>query len=124
MPPLGRRRGRGRPRHGRDIAARLRRVTQAGLHPTGVETPGQTLQATDLGLGRRDWADLPLAPAAGGRLVSVTFHFAEAPMFFRLGIRTVLVVAIGWAWFAPPAVADNYPRQPGVDAIHYVFRLT
>ncbi len=25
---------------------------------------------------------------------------------------------------AAPAAADTYPRQPGVDALHYVFRLT
>jgi aminopeptidase N len=30
------------------------------------------------------------------------------------------LVALG----APALVADTYPRQPGVDAVHYVFRLT
>ena len=25
---------------------------------------------------------------------------------------------------APPAVADNYPRQPSIDIQHYVFRVT
>jgi aminopeptidase N len=27
-------------------------------------------------------------------------------------------------WLTPPAAADTYPRQPGIDAVHYVFRLT
>jgi hypothetical protein len=28
-------------------------------------------------------------------------------------------------WFlAPPCPADTYPRQPGIDVLHYTFRLT
>lgn len=34
------------------------------------------------------------------------------------------VVALLLLGLAVPAVADTYPRQPGVDAIHYTFRLT
>ncbi len=25
---------------------------------------------------------------------------------------------------SPPCSADNYPRQPGIDVMHYAFRLT
>lgn len=49
-----------------------------------------------------------------------------------------MVIGIGWptvikqrallclclSLFAPLALADSYPRQPGVDALNYVFRLT
>jgi len=35
-----------------------------------------------------------------------------------------LAVALLLILFARPGFADTYPRQPGVDAIHYVFRLT
>ena len=35
-----------------------------------------------------------------------------------------LVVALGALLFTTTASADTYPRQPGVDAVHYVFRLT
>jgi aminopeptidase N len=45
-------------------------------------------------------------------------------MRYRLTIGTALSVIVGLAGSAPPAAADNYPRQTGVDAIHYVFRLT
>jgi aminopeptidase N len=33
--------------------------------------------------------------------------------------RAALLLALAW-----PAAADVYPRQPGVDALHYVFRLS
>ena len=36
-------------------------------------------------------------------------------------LRTAAVVALSAA--APAAFADTYPRQPGVDAWHYVFRI-
>jgi aminopeptidase N len=36
----------------------------------------------------------------------------------------VAVTLLSLALTAPPAVADTYPRQPGIDAQHYVFRLT
>ena len=35
-----------------------------------------------------------------------------------------LVVALGALLFTATASADTYPRQPGVDAVHYVFQLT
>jgi aminopeptidase N len=38
--------------------------------------------------------------------------------------RGGLPVWISLAWFPLAAYADTYPRQPGVDALHYVFRLT
>ena len=40
-------------------------------------------------------------------------------MRYRFAIAAVAVLGL-----AVPALADNYPRQPGVDAIHYSFRLT
>src|SRR5438132_364600 len=45
-------------------------------------------------------------------------------MCYRPAIGTALAAVLGLAWSAPPAAADNYPRQTAVDAIHYVFRLT
>ena len=42
----------------------------------------------------------------------------------RLASGVAVWVTLGLACFAPPATADNYPRQPGVDVVHYVFRLT
>jgi len=33
------------------------------------------------------------------------------------------IAALALIAWAAPAVADTYPRQPGVDAWHYVFRL-
>ncbi|HXV29762.1 MAG TPA: M1 family metallopeptidase [Sinorhizobium sp.] len=36
--------------------------------------------------------------------------------------RTLLLLA-ALAFFLPSAAADTYPRQPGVDAVHYIFRL-
>jgi len=38
-------------------------------------------------------------------------------------VRT-LAISIAVLLAAVPARADTYPRQPGVDAVHYVFRLT
>ena len=40
----------------------------------------------------------------------------------RSGLCGALPAAI--AFFTATAVADTYPRQPGIDALHYVFRLT
>src|SRR5262245_11987785 len=37
---------------------------------------------------------------------------------------SAVLTVLGFLTFAPPAVADNYPRQPGVDVVHYVFRLS
>jgi aminopeptidase N len=37
-------------------------------------------------------------------------------------IRTLLFIGLGLC--APQTFADTYPRQPGVDAQHYVFRVT
>ncbi len=42
---------------------------------------------------------------------------------FRFRARTGSLV-IAAALTAAMANADTYPRQPGVDAVHYVFRLT
>ena len=40
-------------------------------------------------------------------------------------MKTFLLVCLLTAALLPRrAAADTYPRQPGVDAIHYVFRLT
>ena len=49
------------------------------------------------------------------KLVSV-FH-SVLPVVL---LPVVLLVAV----LGPKAVADTYPRQPGVDAVHYSFRLT
>ncbi|HEY2783892.1 MAG TPA: M1 family aminopeptidase [Fimbriiglobus sp.] len=35
-----------------------------------------------------------------------------------------ILAILGLLLYVSPAAADNYPRQTGVDAIHYVFRLT
>jgi aminopeptidase N len=35
-----------------------------------------------------------------------------------------LLLLLGIAVWTMPAVADTYPRQPGVDALHYTFRMT
>lgn len=37
---------------------------------------------------------------------------------------TAVLVLLGLGVAAPPAAADTYPRQPGIDALHYVFRVT
>jgi len=37
-------------------------------------------------------------------------------------IRTLLLASL--ALCAPQIFADTYPRQPGIDAQHYVFRVT
>ena len=42
---------------------------------------------------------------------------------FRFRVSTSLLALLG-SLAAAPAAADTYPRQPGVDAVHYVFRLT
>jgi len=39
----------------------------------------------------------------------------------RWTVRMAAVVVLSAT--APAAFADTYPRQPGVDAWHYVFRL-
>jgi len=41
----------------------------------------------------------------------------------RGGIRSALLVGVALT-VALPAAADTYPRQPGVDILHYVFRVT
>ena len=38
--------------------------------------------------------------------------------------RVLALLLFSLAWLTSPARADTYPRQPGVDAVHYVFRLT
>jgi hypothetical protein len=40
----------------------------------------------------------------------------------RLLLLALLTLAPGPA--AAPSRADTYPRQPGVDIVHYAFRLT
>ena len=35
-----------------------------------------------------------------------------------------LSMTLGLPLCMPPVLADQYPRQPGVDAQHYIFRLT
>jgi aminopeptidase N len=42
-------------------------------------------------------------------------------IMIRRVLRALSVLALLWPG---AALADTYPRQPGVDAIHYVFRLT
>src|SRR5215472_9655206 len=42
--------------------------------------------------------------------------------FGPIGLRFFVFLGLGWT--APLARADTYPRQPGVDALHYVFRVT
>ncbi|HLK62554.1 MAG TPA: M1 family metallopeptidase [Bryobacteraceae bacterium] len=44
-------------------------------------------------------------------------------MKIRFG-RTVAGTLLGVGVWATQAAADNYPRQPGVDAQHYIFRVT
>jgi aminopeptidase N len=39
-----------------------------------------------------------------------------------IGFVSLVLLALGLT--APPVAADTYPRQPGVDALHYTFRLT
>ncbi len=34
------------------------------------------------------------------------------------------IVALVGCLCVPPAIADNYPRQPGIDVQHYIFRVT
>ena len=38
--------------------------------------------------------------------------------------KTFLILTLGLLSASASLRADTYPRQPGVDAIHYVFRLT
>jgi aminopeptidase N len=38
--------------------------------------------------------------------------------------RISWLVLLGLATLAPCCPADTYPRQPGIDALHYAFRLT
>ena len=41
-----------------------------------------------------------------------------------ISLRSGFATLIGLVWLASAhATADTYPRQPGVDALHYVFRL-
>ena len=35
-----------------------------------------------------------------------------------------LTILLGIALLAPPCPADTYPRQAGIDALHYAFRIT
>src|SRR5947207_4396289 len=39
-----------------------------------------------------------------------------------LGFAALVFLSLGL--IAPTAAADTYPRQPGVDALHYAFRVT
>src|SRR4051794_2128764 len=39
-------------------------------------------------------------------------------------LRTRKLLRFGVALCASLAFADNYPRQPGIDAQHYIFRVT
>jgi aminopeptidase N len=36
----------------------------------------------------------------------------------------ISLVLLGLAWTSPFAAADHYPRQPGVDVLHYAFSIT
>jgi aminopeptidase N len=38
--------------------------------------------------------------------------------------RMAVVLCVAVAGFSSHAAADTYPRQPGIDAVHYAFRLT
>jgi aminopeptidase N len=42
----------------------------------------------------------------------------------RIPPKAWIWLLVGMFLLAPPCSADNYPRQPGVDVIHYAFRLT
>ncbi|MFN0119167.1 MAG: M1 family metallopeptidase [Blastocatellia bacterium] len=42
----------------------------------------------------------------------------------RPAIRRCFLLCLSLTWLTQAAMADTYPRQPGVDALHYVFRLT
>jgi aminopeptidase N len=44
-------------------------------------------------------------------------------MRYRPALAVILAI-LGPGVSAPPAAADTYPRQSGVDAVHYTFRLT
>ena len=44
-------------------------------------------------------------------------------MKIRLG-RCPVSALVGLCWCSAAAMADNYPRQPGVDAQHYIFHVT
>ncbi len=46
------------------------------------------------------------------------------PFSGAYGKRFCSATILGFALIAVLARADIYPRQPGVDAVHYVFRLT
>jgi len=46
------------------------------------------------------------------------------PFSGAAGRRFCAATILGFALIAAFAWADTYPRQPGVDAVHYVFRLT
>src|SRR5262245_54656117 len=39
-------------------------------------------------------------------------------------LRRGSLLCLCLSWFAWQALADTYQRQPGVDALHYAFRLT
>src|SRR5208283_2938257 len=42
----------------------------------------------------------------------------------RTRLRGGTIGALVACFCAPPAIADNYPRQPEIDVQHYVFRVT
>ena len=52
----------------------------------------------------------------------MTQHLRPSSSLARTAIA-VLLLAASAAW-CPRVAADTYPRQPGIDAQHYVFRLT
>jgi aminopeptidase N len=56
---------------------------------------------------------------AHGTCVPQTFAFRR----LSAGVSRPVAVAL-LCFFATQAFADNYPRQPGIDAQHYIFRVT
>jgi aminopeptidase N len=45
-------------------------------------------------------------------------------MRFRTARSAVVLATLSLTLTAPRSLADAYPRQPGVDAVHYVYRVT
>jgi len=55
--------------------------------------------------------------------VSAPGQRASCVDFFHIGIALAIFALVVLFLAVPPAAADTYPRQSGVDARHYVFRL-
>ena len=75
---------------------------------------GRKANSPGAGLGARNEID---APITGWTRILNAPCARRSPS--RIGLDLLLCVSI-----AHGLAADTYPRQPGVDALHYVFRLT